>query len=125
MHVSYTTEAGDDVSKDTIFGCVDRQKMLEWHREAYDIADEIKCKMEASKYSQETDSSWLHRATGKLSVCLMVMRWVDRRLSELGLELPATVDRYERETIRQLREEVSTLRRENRRLTLANEGENT
>jgi hypothetical protein len=95
--------------RDAISACTDEAVLNGWHREAYDLFDDLQSKIEAYQHAGTADEDWTRRASGKVARCKSAIRQIERRMAELRFDLPCTRDGREREMIRDLRAKVRSL----------------
>lgn len=107
---THQTISGEHLDKATIYACSDVLQLRSWHEEAYDIKDEIKTRIEAYDIAGTADEDWVRRASGKVGVCSMIMRWIARRLAELGEDPPVTAEDHAAQRVAELRKEIKDLR---------------
>ena len=84
-----------------------------WHEDAVDMLDRLKSQLTAHNMiddHSEEDYSWANRVKLKAGYAGTALRRIERRLVTLGLPLPLTVDRKERERIKYLEERVGFLK---------------
>lgn len=84
-----------------------------WHDDAVDMLDRLKAQLTAHNMiddHSDEDYSWANRVKLKAGYAGTALRRIERRLILLGLPLPLTVDRKERERIRYLEERIGFLK---------------
>ena len=84
-----------------------------WHEDAVDMLDRLKSQLTAHNMiddHSEEDYSWANRVKLKAGYAGTALRRIERRLITLGLPLPITVDRKERERIKYLEDRVGFLK---------------
>lgn len=96
----------EDLQKYEIFACESEKTLNEWHRLLFDLFDEIQSKIEAYQLAGTATDDWVRRASGKVAFAKMAIRWTERRMAELGFDLPSTRGGREREMIRDLRRQL-------------------
>ena len=101
-----------DLQKDEIFACECEKTLNRWHVSFFDLFDDLQSRIEAYQLAGTAAEEWVRRAAGKVAFAKMGTRWVERRLAELGFDLPCTRGGREREMIRELRREVREARAE-------------
>ena len=100
------TPSRDEIEKET-----DTALLLEWHNDMVDLTDALKCQLEVNRdHPDIMPENWWRKVIGKVAYCSTAVRRIERRLLALGADLPLTVDRQERETIRRLRNTIFALR---------------
>jgi hypothetical protein len=88
--------------------------LCEWHENALDLLDSLKAQIAAYNLFEDHDDEdygWAARAQSKVGYAGTTLRRVERRMIELGLDLPLTVDKKERQRIRFLEGLVGFLQR--------------
>lgn len=76
-----------------------------WHTDALDLFEKIKAQIDAHNLFGDHDDdeyAWASRARMKAGYAGTALRRIERRMLDLDLELPLTVDRRERHRIRYL-----------------------
>ena len=89
-------------------------KLSEWHEETLDLFDILKSQLDAYnliKEYEDEEYAWAMRARTKAGYAGVTLRRVERRMIELNMPLPLTVDREERDRIRHLQGVVRFLRK--------------
>lgn len=84
-----------------------------WHDDAVDMLDRLKSQLTAHNMiddHSDEDYSWANRVKLKAGYAGTALRRIERRLITLGLPLPLTVDRAERERIKYLEDRVGFLK---------------
>jgi len=79
--------------------------LLDWHENAVDLYDNLKAQVAAHNLFDDhssDDVDWAIRAKSKAGFVGVSLRRIERRMVEIGLELPLTMDRKERQRIRHL-----------------------
>lgn len=94
----------------TIFGCDDARTLRMWHHSAYSVYDDVVSQLKGQTMADTASPEWRRRAGGKIAICNMIMRWIERRLVELGHERPLTRKRQTKELIDRLRAEIDDLK---------------
>jgi hypothetical protein len=77
--------------------------LCDWHEDALDLFDKIKAQISVHNLIEDHDEEsyeWADRAKLKAAYAGTALRRIERRMIELGLDLPLTVDRHERNRIR-------------------------
>lgn len=81
----------------------DAEVLSDWHENAIDLLDNIKSQIAAynlfEEHNEDSDS-WAIRTQAKAGYVGTALRRIERRMVEIGLELPLTVGRKERDRIR-------------------------
>jgi len=88
--------------------------LLDWHENAVDLYDNLKAQVAAHNLFDDhssDDVDWAIRAKSKAGFVGASLRRIERRMVEIGLELPLTMDRKERQRIRHLEGVASFLQR--------------
>jgi hypothetical protein len=88
--------------------------LCDWHEDALDLLDSLKSQIAAYNMFDDHDDDdydWAARAQSKVGYAGTTLRRVERRMIELGLDLPLTVDKKERQRIRFLEGLVGFLQR--------------
>jgi hypothetical protein len=88
--------------------------LFEWHEDTLDLFDILKAQLAA--YNMITDHedeeyAWAMRAKTKAGYAGVTIRRIERRMIQLNIPLPLTVDREERDRIRHLQGVVRFLRK--------------
>jgi hypothetical protein len=92
----------------------DIEVLRDWHENALDLFDSLKSQIAAFnmfEYHDDEDYDWATRAQSKVGYAGTTLRRIERRIVEIGLDLPITVDRKERQRIRSLENLVGFLQR--------------
>lgn len=93
----------------------DAKVLMEWHDNAIDLLDSLKSQVAAHNlfedYEDEDDDAWAFRAKTKAGYVGTALRRIERRMVEVGLDLPLTVGRKERQRMRYLEGLISFLQR--------------
>ena len=77
--------------------------LCDWHEDALDLFDKIKSQIVVHNLIEDHDDEdydWASRAKLKAAYAGTALRRIERRMIEMGLDLPLTVDRHERHRIR-------------------------
>ena len=88
--------------------------LTEWHENILDLLDNIKSQVAAYNlfdFHDEDEDSWAIRTRANAGYVGTALRQIERRMVEVGLELPLTVGRKERDRIRFLQGLVNFLQR--------------
>ena len=89
--------------------------LMDWHDNAIDLLDSLKAQVAAHNlfegYDDEDDDGWAFRAKTKAGYVGTALRRIERRMVEVGLDLPLTVGRKERERMHYLEGIVGFLQR--------------
>ena len=101
-------------SREAIQQQTNAETLNAWHEEAIDLMDTVKAQLEAHNLidqHEDEDYDWAMRAKGKAGYVGTALRRIERRMVQIGVPLPLTVDRKERDQIRHLSNLVSYLQR--------------
>jgi hypothetical protein len=80
----------------------DHDTLRQWHTDAVDLFERIKAQIAAHNLFDDHDDDeieWAHRAKHKAGYAGTALRRIERRMVAVGLELPLTVQRKERQRI--------------------------
>lgn len=105
----------DDMpSREDIQQTTDVATLCEWHEDALDLFDRLKAQLAAhnmiDEYEDE-DYAWAMRVKTKAGYAGSTLRRIERRMIQLNVPLPLTVDRDERDRIRYLQGVIRFLRK--------------
>lgn len=88
--------------------------LVDWHDNAIDLLDSLKAQIAAHilfGVYDDDDEAWAFRAKTKAGYVGTALRRIERRMVQIGLELPLTVGRKERERMHYLEGVVGFLQR--------------
>jgi hypothetical protein len=88
--------------------------LVDWHDNAIDLLDSLKAQIAAHilfGVYDDDDEAWAFRAKTKAGYVGTALRRIERRMVQVGLELPLTVGRKERERMHYLEGVVGFLQR--------------
>ena len=88
--------------------------LCEWHEDTLDLFDTLKAQLAAYNLITEYEDdeyAWAMRAKTKAGYAGVTLRRIERRMIQLNLPLPLTVDRDERDRIRHLQGVIRFLRK--------------
>ena len=107
-------EYADTPERSEIAEETDTEQLLDWHEDALDLLDTLKAQLSAWKVAGCVDPApgWSMRAQSKAGYAATTLKRIERRMIALGMDLPLTVEREEREQIRHLTMTVKKLRYE-------------
>ena len=101
-------------SREEIQQETDAATLNAWHEDALDLLDTVKAQLAAHNLidqHEDEDYDWAIRAKGKAGYVGTALRRMERRMIQIDMPLPLTVDRKEREQIRHLISLVGYLQR--------------
>lgn len=102
--------SNDIASREDIFACDRPAALYAWHADAQDILDSIKAQVEMNDLLEiDEGDNWAIRARDKATYARIGMKRIERRLLELGCDLPASSDSALAEQLRRVKGAVNRL----------------
>lgn len=97
-------------SREAIFDCDHPDTLYAWHTDAQDILDSIKAQVEMNDLLEiDEGDSWAIRARDKATYARIAMKRIERRLLDMGHDLPPSSDSALAEQLRRVKGTVARL----------------
>lgn len=102
------------LTREDIFEENDIVTLCDWHEDVLDLYDRLKAQLNAHNLvndCEDAEYAWAMRVKTKAGHAGAALRRIERRMIQLNIPLPLTVDREERDRIRHLQGVVRFLRK--------------
>ena len=101
-------------TREEIHGENDVATLRDWHEDVLDLYDRLKAQLNAHNLvhdCEDEEYAWAMRVKTKAGHAGAALRRIERRMIQLNIPLPLTVDREERDRIRHLQGVIRFLRK--------------